>query len=174
MRVKATATLLSYTAGIFLSLPWTPRLVRWSNIRFGRSGVLVPVAILLAVAGGVLLRRLAARGRRGAPWPHLALAGIILGAAAAWHFLASSFVGRIHLPEYGLLSVLAFQAGGGTMWAALGGGAFAAIVGLLDEGAQLFIPGRVFDWWDVALNLVAALLGALTCAWWRWTGDAGE
>jgi len=30
-------------------------------------------------------------------------------------------------------------------------------------------PGRVFDWWDVAINVAAALLGGLVCAWWRWT-----
>lgn len=174
MRKNALAALLLYLAAILLSLPFTPQLVRWANARFGRGTVLLPVVVLLVVVGIALLRRLAARGRRNAPWPHLALAGIILGQFAAWRLLASSPVGRVHLPEYGLLSVLAFRAGGGTMRAALGGGALAAAVGLLDEIVQLVTPGRVFDWWDVALNAAAALLGALACAWWRWTRDGAE
>ena len=74
------------------------------------------------------------------------------------------------MPQYGLLALLAGRAFGGGTAAALGGGAAAAGVGLLDEIVQGATPGRVFDWWDVALNAAAALLGALALAWWRWTG----
>jgi VanZ family protein len=83
---------------------------------------------------------------------------------------ASSPIGRIHLPEYALLAVLAARAFGEGRRATLGGGAAAAAIGLIDEGVQGVTPGRVFDWWDVALNAAAALLGALAWAWWRWTG----
>ena len=89
---------------------------------------------------------------------------------AAWRLLASSPIGRVHLPEYGLLAILAAWAAGGGIRAAIGGGMAAAGVGFLDELVQLVTPGRVFDWWDVALNVAAALLGGLACAWWRWTG----
>jgi VanZ family protein len=45
----------------------------------------------------------------------------------------------------------------------------AALIGLLDEVVQYFLPNRVFDWYDVGLNTCAALIGALALAWWRWT-----
>lgn len=33
--------------------------------------------------------------------------------------------------------------------------------GLFDEVHQLFIPGRMFDWWDLVADMVGALLGIL-------------
>jgi hypothetical protein len=163
------ATLALYTAGIFLSLPYTPQLVKWSNARFGTEAAVAAVGTVLALAGALLARRLL-NARPAFPWPHLALAALGSAAWAAWHLLASSPIGRVHLPEYGLLAVLAARAAGGATGAAVGCGFAAAGVGFLDELAQLATPGRYFDWWDVALNAAAALLGGLACAWWRWTG----
>lgn len=158
-----------YTAAVFLSIPYTRSIVTWAGNRFGQE---TPVAATLAVivpAGALLAARLRHAG--GAfPWPHLALAGIILAAGAAWRLLASSPIAVIHMPEYGLLAVLAGRAFGSGGRAALGGGAAAAGVGLLDELIQGATPGRVFDWWDVALNAAASVLGSLALAWWRWTG----
>ena len=162
------AALAMYTAGIFLSLPYTPRLVKWSSARFGAGAAIVAVGALLLLAGAVCVHRLG-KARATFPWPHLALAALGLAAWAAWRLLASSPIGRVHLPEYGLLAILAARAVGGGRGAAIGGGGAAAGVGVLDELAQLATPGRVFDWWDVALNAAAALLGGLACAWWRWT-----
>ena len=169
MRRARWAVLALYTAGIFLSLPYTPRLVRWSNARFGPEAAILVVASVLALAGALLVRRLPSV-RAAFPWPHLALAALWLACWAAWRLLASSPIGRIHLPEYGLLAVLAGWAVGGRILAAIGSGIAAASVGFLDELVQLVTPGRVFDWWDVAINVAAAILGGLTCAWWRWTG----
>ncbi|MHB8836984.1 MAG: VanZ family protein [Candidatus Methylomirabilia bacterium] len=169
MRRARWAVLALYTAGIFLSLPYTPRLVKCSNARFGPEAAIVVVGAVLALAGALLVRRLLS-ARAAFPWPHLALAALGLASWAAWHLLASSPIGRVHLPEYGLLALLAGWAVGGGMLAALGSGIAAAGVGFLDELLQEFTPGRVFDWWDVALNVAAALLGGLSCAWWRWTG----
>jgi hypothetical protein len=168
MRRARWAVLLLYVAAVFLSLPYTPMLVHWSNARFGPGATQLPATVALALAGAFFALRLL-RTRRPFPWPHLALAAIAVAAGASWRLLASSPIGRVHLPEYGLLAVLAGRAFGGTIPAALGGGAAAAVVGLLDETVQLFTPGRVFDWWDVALNVAAAVLGGLACAWWRWT-----
>ena len=158
-----------YTAGIFLSLPYTPRLVKWSNARFGQAAAIAVVGAVLVLAGALFARR--HRNTRAAhPWPHLALAALGLCCWAAWHLLASSPIGRVHLPEYGLLAIIIAWAARGGIGSALGGGIAAAGVGFLDELVQLATPGRVFDWWDVALNVAAALLGGLACAWWRWTG----
>jgi hypothetical protein len=159
-----------YTAGIFISLPYTPRLVTWSNARLGPAVAIGAVGALLALAGVVAISRLS-NARSSFPWPHLALAALGLAGWAAWTLLASSPIGRVHLPEYGLLAVLAARAVGGATGAAIGSGVAAAGIGFLDELVQLFTPGRVFDWWDVALNAAAALLGGLACAWWRWTGE---
>ncbi len=161
--------LVLYTAAIFLSLPYTPRIVGWSRERFGAQAAVLAVGAVLALSGALLLRRLS-RSRAPSPYPQLALAALGLAAGAAWQLLASSPIGRVHLPEYGLLAVLAGRAFGGATLGALGGGAAAAALGLLDELVQGVTPDRVFDWWDVALNAAAALLGGLACAWWRWTG----
>lgn len=163
------AVLALYTTGIFLSLPYTPRLVKWSNARFGSEAAIAAVGAVLALAGALLVRRLL-NARAAFPWPHLALAALGLAAWAAWRLLASSPIGRVHLPEYGLLAILAGWAAGGGIHAAVGSGIAAAGIGFLDELVQLVTPGRVFDWWDVALNVAAAILGGLACAWWRWTG----
>ncbi len=160
--------LVLYTAGIFLSLPYTPRLVKWSNARLGPAAAIAAVGAVLTFAGALLVHRLW-RARAAWPWPHLALAALGLASWAAWRLLASSPIGRIHLPEYGLLAILAAHAVGGGIGTALVCGIAAAGVGFLDELVQLVTPGRVFDWWDVTLNVAAALLGGLTCSWWRWT-----
>jgi len=167
---RARWTLLAlYTAGIFLSLPYTPLFVKWSNARFGPEAAIFVVGGVLTLAGAILVRRLK-KTRAAFPWPHLALAALGLASWGAWQILASSPIGRVHLPEYALLAILAGWAVGGGIPAALGSGIAAASVGFLDELVQLVTPGRFFDWWDVALNVAAASLGALACAWWRWTG----
>ena len=169
MRRARWAALLTYTAGMFLSLPYTRSLVTWSEARLGSGALLAAAGALFGLAGALLVGRLL-RTRETFPWPHLALAALVLGTWGAWRLLASSPIGRIHLPEYALLAVLASRAFGDGTQATLGGCAAAAGVGLLDEYVQGATPGRVFDWWDVALNAAASLLGALTWAWWRWTG----
>ena len=171
MRRARWAVLTLYTVGIFLSLPYTPRLVRWSDARFGPESAIGGGGAVLALAGALLVRRLLSV-RAAFPWPHLALAALGLASWAAWRLLASSPIGRVHLPEYGLLAILTGWAVGGGILAAIGSGIAASGVGCLDELVQLVTPGRVFDWWDVAINVAAALLGGLTCAWWRWTGKA--
>lgn len=158
-----------YVAGIFLTLPVLPGVVRWSNQRLGPQVAIAPAMVALAATAAALSLRLA-RTRVPFPKPHLALAAMGVAAAGAWSLLASSPIGRVHLAEYGLLAVLAVRAFGPGRAATLAGGALAAAVGLLDEVVQGFIPNRVFDWWDVALNAAAAALGAAAAAWWRWTG----
>lgn len=80
---------------------------------------------------------------------------------------------RFHLIEYGLLGGLVFAAllerqrpGGEMRWSA-SRAALAVLLtgaaGWLDEGIQYLLPNRHYDWLDVGLNLLAAVLavGAL-------------
>jgi hypothetical protein len=158
-----------YVTAVFVSIPYTRSIVTWAGERFGQNTPVI-AALAATLAAGALM---AARLRNAVPpfpRPHLALLGLGLAAAATWRLLASSPIALVHLPEYSLLALLAGRAFGRGGGAALGGGSAAAAVGLLDEVVQGVTPGRVFDWWDVALNAAASALGALALAWWRWTG----
>jgi VanZ family protein len=80
---------------------------------------------------------------------------------------------RFHLVEYGLLGGLIYAAllerrrpGAPMRWSAPLAAAAVALTGLagwLDEGIQYLLPNRHYDWVDVRLNLLAAVLavGAL-------------
>ncbi len=171
MRPAPRTALAIYLGAMFALLPVLPAVVRWSDARLGRWATLLPATAGAAAVAALLLVRLA-RSRRPFPLPHLALLGLAAGAWASWRWLVSSPVGAVHLPEYGVLAVLASRALGGAAPAPLAGGLAAAGIGLLDEAVQHFVPQRVFDLWDVALNAAAAALGALALAWWRWAGEA--
>ena len=69
---------------------------------------------------------------------------------------------KIHLITYSLLSIIYYKAlpshhslSHRLATAAL----LACLFGILDEGLQFFVPGRVFTWWDVSLNCVSGVLG---------------
>ena len=57
MRRARWAVLFLYTAGIFLSLPYTPLLVRGPNALFGPEAAIVTAAAVLAVGGALSHRR---------------------------------------------------------------------------------------------------------------------
>ena len=77
---------------------------------------------------------------------------------------------RSHLIEYSILAIFIHEAlkerkriGGKPSrpaWLALG---ITIIIGLLDEGIQLLMPNRVFDWFDIFFNTLAASL-AIGCS----------
>jgi len=80
---------------------------------------------------------------------------------------------RFHLLEYGLFAGLVYAAllerrrpGAGMRWSisqALLAVLMTGLAGWIDEGIQYLLPNRHYDWMDVVLNLVAAVLaiGAL-------------
>ena len=80
-------------------------------------------------------------------------------------------VERTHLFEYGLVAVLIHQAleerirNGGRVRApvALAIGV-TALLGWVDEGIQYLLPNRHYDWLDVGLNLLAAVLAVAALA----------
>ncbi len=90
--------------------------------------------------------------------------GIVLGMSAIFILLAVrlSLPERSHLLEFGVLAVLVYEALAEryeqtqkpelpALWAIL----ICSLAGLLDEGLQYLLPERVFDWEDIAFNLLA-------------------
>lgn len=72
---------------------------------------------------------------------------------------------RTHLIEYSVLALVVVEAlrertanGRGPPSPALGAMAIAGAAGIVDEAIQALIPSRVFDWRDIAFNLLAVAL----------------
>ena len=83
---------------------------------------------------------------------------------------------RSHLIEYSVVALFTYGAlverkrNGANLPvpAAILAIALTTLVGVLDECAQLFIPSRVFDWFDMLFNFLAALMavtGSVLLAW---------
>lgn len=174
MRISPRAALVLYLAAMVVTLPYLPSLVTFMETRVGREAVFTPLYGGLAAAALLPVLRLFRPPRPRPPWPHVTYALLVLAALVMAATLASSPIGRVHLAEYGLLAVLTARALPGRRPALRYGGAFllTSLVGLADEIVQHFLPTRVFDWYDVALNVGASLLGVLALAWWTLAGAA--
>lgn len=137
-------------------------------VRFLRSNNLLRVTVLVALVGalvgvGVLLRR----ARAGAP---TVLIGI--GLVAVYAVLLVRIdrpEERLHLVEYGAVTALVFAAVRARFLPRrrLGLAFVVALVvgsalGWLDEGVQYLLPDRVYELRDVALNVQAAALAAVS------------
>jgi hypothetical protein len=171
MAPSARTLLALYLAAMFATLPFLRGIVTFVIERLGWGYVSHPLHMVLALCVLFPALRLIRTPRPAPPWPHLAYLGLLSAALVTLRLLASSPVGRIHLVEYALLAILILRAlppprKGAHYGLAL---AAAAVVGLLDEVVQYFLPDRVFDPYDIALNAAAAALGVLTAAWWSWT-----
>ena len=74
---------------------------------------------------------------------------------------------KVHLLEYGILAVLIYRAlrCDCSPWVALAWAQMlTSLLGFGDEGIQYFLPNRYFEWKDVGLNAVSAVLALLlTC-----------
>ncbi len=144
---------------IFTSIGWAPLAASWLR----NSGLLVPAFVLgvLLVAVAILAAGLRARMRG------IELA-VLAGLLAAW-LLALVRIElveeRSHLVEYGLLALFTYEAlaerarqTGHPLGAWLIAILIAGAAGAIDELVQAVVPGRVFDWRDIAFNLGAACL----------------
>jgi hypothetical protein len=84
---------------------------------------------------------------------------------------------RSHLIEYSVVAIFILEAlrervkqGGNVYRPPLLAIALTTLIGLLDECIQFFLPGRVYDLFDISFNFLAALMavtGSLVLAWAR-------
>lgn len=122
------------------------------------------VAASVAAALGAAIVRI--RERRVLRYSLLALA-VFSGAGYSWLTATGNAsvdaVERVHFVEYGLLTVLFYLAwrGRSDLTALLLPALAVLTVGVLDEGVQWFVPGRVGEWRDVLLNGAAIVCGLL-------------
>ena len=106
MGISARNLLTFYLVAIFVSLPFLPEIVTWARSRLGPSAISLPLEALLVLCALLPALRLLRRPRPSPPWPHLAYLLLLFAALTTLSTLASSPIGRIHLVEYGLLSIL--------------------------------------------------------------------
>ena len=163
-RVRAWGAVALYTGFIYATLSVMPRVwgALWSHTQGRIDYIGTMVAVLVGLA---LCLYLVLRCRRALPFllvpPVGALYAILLVN------LGRSPAERLHLAEYGLLSLLLFLALRIDMpqrRAYLWGWVIAAVLGTVDEGIQWLLPNRVFELKDIGLNILCSGLGMLVVA----------
>jgi hypothetical protein len=165
--------LVGYTALLYGFLPYGPVVGRAVlGTAAGRVALGAGTVAVVAAGAGALGRRLHRRRAPAAAWVLLLCAAVGYALALSW--LRTIRLERLHLPEYGVASWLAWRAlaphlgpGGPTyLVAAL----VATAIGWGDELVQSVTPGRFYDLRDVVANAVGAGLGAMVVAVWH-AGD---
>lgn len=129
-------------------------------------GTIIRSGITAVIGGAMLVALVRIREHRALRYLALATAlalGVGFAAALRTGNSAIDVVEAFHFVEYGLIAWLFYAA-----WRPLGDGAVIALpllagllVGTLDEWFQWFVPFRVGEIRDVALNLVAVVCGLL-------------
>ena len=160
-----TAVLAS--AAIVLAAPFTGQIISWLRQTFPRQ--LAPIVgggVAMAVVVALIVAVTRIRERRGTRYAMIAAALVIAGsysAAMAIGDAETDAVERFHLIEYGAVAWLFYRAAKPAadpsivILPVLAG----LVVGTCDEWLQWFIPNRVGEARDVALNLVAVGCGLL-------------
>lgn len=153
---------------IYASLYSVRPLAEWLR---DRNLLRLTIAALFLLAAAVILRKFVARAPR---WREIVVMALFAALYLAVLWPVRMPEERFHLLEYGLLAGLVYAAllerdrpGGEMRWmpgqAALG----ALVTGLAgwgDEGIQYLLPNRHYDWLDVGLNLLAAVLAIAALA----------
>ncbi len=87
----------------------------------------------------------------------------IIGSVFLFKSLVHLRIEYVHILKYGALSFFFFSSQPARFGVARGISAFifAAGVGALEESSQRFIPGRIFDFRDLRLNVISAAVGCL-------------
>ncbi len=153
---------------IYASLYSVRPLAEWLRERNLLRGTIL---VLFLLVGALILRWFAAR----APgWREIIVLALFAGLYLAVLWPVRMPEERFHLLEYGLLAGLVYAAllerrgpGGAMRWSP-GQAALAVLLtglaGWGDEGIQYLLPNRHYDWVDVGLNLLAAVLAIAALA----------
>jgi hypothetical protein len=151
-----------YCALLYISLPWAPMI--WSKLIaiLGRPGKNLPFITLAAafIFINLVFLRLKKHTRLLGP-AIMVLVFVIFYAIIKGLKLPAE---RMHVLEYGLLAAIIFYAlkKEQNAWLIYTKILFiGAAVGLFDEVIQYFLPNRVFDLRDIAVNALSVLLGAV-------------
>lgn len=167
---------------------WLLAAVVWVSILYGTLGVVRPITtwlrdhdllrLFLVCVVACVGALIAADLWRRRPGPRelsaYALALLLYAVTLADNHLYQAIEERLHLIEYGVLGWLVWRAWRARDGAqAAGPGIFAldaalslvivCFVGMVDEGIQHFLPSRVGDWRDVALDALSGLLIVVSC-----------
>jgi hypothetical protein len=155
------------SAAVVLSAPFMGQVRAWVRTTFpGQFVLIVGGTVAAAIGIAVLIALVRIRDRRVLRYGAFA-AALILGfaynVALATGNPETDAVERVHFVEYGLIALLFYRAcrplGDASMFILP---IFAAvIVGTFEEWFQWFIPVRIGELRDVALNLIAVACGLL-------------
>ena len=103
--------------------------------------------------------------------------GVATGIAVVYMLLGvrMAIPERSHLMEYGILAILVYEAinervtnGRHLPFPAVCAFIATSLVGVVDESIQVFLPVRVFDWRDIAFNILASLTAVVGMMAIRW------
>ena len=150
-------------AVIYASLYSVRPLAEWLRERNLLRGTIL---LLFLVVAALILRWFLARAPGWREVAVLALFGVLY-LVVLWPVRMPEE--RVHLLQYGLIAGLVYAAvlerqlpGGAMRWSPGRAAVAVLLTGLAgwgDEGIQYLLPNRHFDWFDVGLNLLAAVLG---------------
>lgn len=151
-----------YVCLIYLTLPVFRNVVTWIENLFGPAAISL-ITPLLAVAFAGILFIWIVRNSSG-PAAVLKFFTLALAGCLILLYLKGNPVEQIHLVEYGLVGFIGYLSSGARSGRASAGCILpwlliVLVVGLLDEVIQHFLPMRVFDWRDVFINGLSAVLG---------------
>lgn len=111
--------------------------------------------------------------------------GLELGIVVGLSLICLMFIVRLalaersHLMEYSVVAFLIYEALAERVrqgravrfygaWAII----LTSLIGMLDECIQLFLPSRVFDWYDILFNILAATVAILMVSGLHWIVEA--
>lgn len=159
IRIRLAWSLVAlWTAAIFIVIPIARIIQTWVDSQVGRVAFLYTVFACLGV-GVVSALAVLRRSPLRISWSQRAWLVLLTAAYAvgAWHLRANPEE-AMHFVQYGVLSLLLFWA---FRQSRPDAGIYAssfflgALLGALDEVVQWLVPGRFFDFRDMAINICA-------------------